>query len=81
MKFAGLSTVMLAFTGIVFSISLLVSHFWNTSYSMRLMQWLRNTPLTGHAFGVFSATFVYALAALTVVCASANPARARRWRG
>ncbi len=58
---------MIAFTGIVFSISLIVSQFWNTAYSMRLMQWLRNTPLTGHAFGVFSATFVYALVALAEV--------------
>jgi uncharacterized membrane protein len=55
---------MIAFTGIVFSISLLVAQFWNTAYSFRLMQWLRQTPLTAHAFGVFSATFVYALAAL-----------------
>lgn len=31
------------------------------------MQWLRNTPLTGHAFGTFSATFVYALVALAEV--------------
>jgi uncharacterized membrane protein len=58
---------MIAFTGIVFSISLLVAQFWNTAYSFRLMQWLRKTPLTGHAFGVFSATFVYALMALAVV--------------
>jgi len=58
---------MIAFTGIVFSISLLVAQFWNTAYSFRLMQWLRQTPLTAHAFGVFSATFTYALAALVVV--------------
>jgi uncharacterized membrane protein len=58
---------MIAFTAIVFSISLLVAQFWNTAYSFRLMQWLRKTPLTGHAFGVFSATFVYALMALAVV--------------
>jgi uncharacterized membrane protein len=58
---------MIAFTGIVFSISLLVAQFWNTAYSFRLTQWLRQTPLTAHAFGVFSATFVYALAALLVL--------------
>ena len=63
---------MIAFTGIVFSISLLVAQFWNTAYSFRLMQWLRKTPLTGHAFGVFSATFVYALLALSVVGRSPN---------
>ena len=64
---------MIAFTAIVFSISLLVAQFWNTAYSFRLMQWLRQTPLTAHAFGVFSATFVYALAALVVV--GRNPHR------
>jgi uncharacterized membrane protein len=58
---------MIAFTGIVFSISLIVAQFWNTAYSFRLTQWLRQTPLTAHAFGVFSATFVYALAALLVL--------------
>ena len=61
------SAGMIAFTGIVFSVSLLVAQFWNTAYSFRLMQWLRQTPLTAHAFGVFSATFTYALAALVVV--------------
>ena len=64
---------MIAFTAIVFSISLLVAQFWNTAYSFRLMQWLRQTPLTAHAFGVFGATFVYALAALVVV--GRNPHR------
>jgi uncharacterized membrane protein len=64
---------MIAFTGIVFSISLLVAQFWNTAYSFRLMQWLRQTPLTAHAFGVFSATFVYALAAL--IALGRNPNR------
>jgi uncharacterized membrane protein len=64
---AAIASGMIAFTGIVFSISLIVSQFWSTAYSMRLMQWLRNTPLTGHAFGVFSATFIYALVALAEV--------------
>ena len=64
---AAIASGMIAFTGIVFSISLIVSQFWSTAYSMRLMQWLRNTPLTGHAFGTFSATFVYALVALAEV--------------
>lgn len=64
---AAIAAGMIAFTGIVFSISLIVSQFWSTAYSMRLMQWLRNTPLTGHAFGTFSATFVYALVALAEV--------------
>jgi len=63
---------MIAFTGIVFSISLVVSQFWNTAYSFRLTQWLRQTPLTAHAFGVFSATFVYALAALFVLGRHSN---------
>ena len=64
---AAIASGMIAFTGIVFSISLIVSQFWNTAYSMRLMQWLRNTRLTGHAFGIFTATFVYALVALAAV--------------
>ena len=58
---------MIAFTAIVFSISLVVAQFWNTAYSFRLTQWLRQTPLMAHAFGIFSATFVYAIAALLVL--------------
>lgn len=64
---AAIASGMIAFTGIVFSVSVIVSQFWNMAYSMRLLQWLRNTPFTGHAFGVFSATFVYALVALAEV--------------
>lgn len=64
---AAIASGMIAFTGIVFTISLIVSQFWSTAYSMRLMQWLRRTPITGHAFGVFTATFVYALVALAAV--------------
>ncbi len=63
---------MIAFTGIVFSISLIVAQFWNTAYSFRLMQWLRQTPIIAHAFGVFSATFVYAIAALVAVGRNPN---------
>src|SRR3954466_16243230 len=44
---------MLAFTAIVFSISLLVAQFWNMAYSFRLMQWLRKVSRTGHGFVLF----------------------------
>ena len=70
--FGAIATGMIAFTGIVFSVSLLVTQSWNASFSMRLIQWLRQAPLWGHAVGVFSATFVYALVALTVLGRTAD---------
>ena len=51
-------------TGIVFALAFLMVQFSATAYSPRLVQWLARNPLLWHAVGVFSATFIYALAAI-----------------
>jgi uncharacterized membrane protein len=51
-------------TGIVFALAFLMVQFSATAYSPRLVQWLARSPLLWHAVGIFSATFIYALAAI-----------------
>jgi uncharacterized membrane protein len=55
---------MLALTGIVFSMAFVMLQFNATAYSPRLVLWLARDPFVFHAIGVFTATFLYALAAL-----------------
>lgn len=58
---------MIALTGIVFSLALVVSQFSATAYSPRLVLWIARDPVISHALGIFAATFVYALMALAWV--------------
>ena len=55
---------MLALTGIVFSLAFVMLQFNAAAYSPRLVLWLARDPFIFHAIGVFTATFIYALAAL-----------------
>jgi uncharacterized membrane protein len=57
----------MALTAIVFSLTFLMVQFSATAYSPRLVLWLARDPLIAHALGVFSATFLYAIAALAWV--------------
>ena len=58
---------MMTLTGIVFSLAFVMVQFSATAYSPRLVLWMSRDPLISHALGVFSATFLYALAALAWV--------------
>ena len=55
---------MIALTGIVFSLTFVMVQFSATAYSPRLVLWLARDPLLWHAVGIFSATFLYAIAAI-----------------
>jgi uncharacterized membrane protein len=55
---------MIALTGIVFSLTFVVVQFSATAYSPRLAFWIARDQFMAHAFGVFTATFIYAIAAL-----------------
>ena len=55
----------MALTGIVFSLTFLMVQFSATAYSPRLVMWIARDPVLSHALGVFSATFLYAIAALS----------------
>jgi len=54
----------LPLTGLVFSLAFVMVQFSATAYSPRLVYWLAGSALMQHALGIFTATFLYALAAL-----------------
>ncbi len=58
---------MLAFTGIVFSLTFVMVQFSATAYSPRLVLWVARDPVISHAIGVFTATFLYSITALSWV--------------
>ena len=58
---------MIALTGIVFSLTFVMVQFSATAYSPRLVLWIARDPVMSHSIGVFTATFLYALAALAWV--------------
>ena len=55
---------MMGFTAIVFSIAFVMVQFSATAYSPRLVIWLARSAVINHSIGLFTATFVYALAAV-----------------
>jgi uncharacterized membrane protein len=62
-----LSTIasgMMALTAIVFSVAFVMVQFSATAYSPRLVLWLARSPVINHSIGIFTATFLYAIAAL-----------------
>ena len=59
--YSAIATGMIALTGIVFSLTLLMVQFSATAYSPRLVTWIARDPVISHAIGVFTATFFYAL--------------------
>jgi uncharacterized membrane protein len=67
---------MISMTGIVFALAFLMVQFSATAYSPRHVQWLARSPLLWHAVGIFSATFIYALAAIGWVERSVSGGRA-----
>lgn len=62
--FSSVASGMMALTGIVFSLAFVMMQFNATAYSPRLVLWLARDPFVFHAIGIFTATFLYALAAL-----------------
>jgi uncharacterized membrane protein len=65
--YSSIASGMLALTGIVFSLVFVMVQFSATAYSPRLVVWIARTPLIAHALGIFTATFLYAIAALAWV--------------
>ena len=63
--YSSIASGMMALTGIVFSLTFLMVQFSATAYSPRLVMWIARDPILSHALGVFSATFLYAIAALS----------------
>src|SRR6516164_11591800 len=65
--YSAVASGMIALTGIVFSLTFLMVQFSATAYSPRLVLWLAQDPIVSHSMGVFTATFLYAIAALAWV--------------
>ncbi len=65
--FSAIASGMIALTGIVFSLAFVMIQFSSIAYSPRLALWIARDPFLKHALGVFTATFLYALVALSWV--------------
>ena len=59
----GIASGMMGLTAIVFSIAFVMVQFSATAYSPRLVLWLARSAAINHSIGLFTATFIYALAA------------------
>src|SRR5215469_13932223 len=65
--YSAIASGMIALTAIVFSLTFVMVQFSATAYSPRLVLWISRDPVISHSLGVFTATFLYALAALAWV--------------
>ncbi len=65
--YSAVASGMMALTAIVFSLTFLMVQFSATAYSPRLVRWLARDPVIAHALGIFTTTFLYAVAALAWV--------------
>ena len=65
--YAAIASGMIALTGIVFSLTFVMVQFSATAYSPRLVLWIARDPVISHSLGMFTATFLFAIAALSGV--------------
>jgi len=61
---SAIASGMLPLTGLVFSLAFVMVQFSATAYSPRLVAWFAGSAMMSHSLGVFTATFIYSLAAL-----------------
>lgn len=73
--YSSIASGMIALTGVVFSLTFVMVQFSATAYSPRLVLWFARDPLLAHAFGTFTATFLYAIAALAWIDRAGAPGR------
>ena len=59
---SSITSGMIALTGIVFSLAFVMVQFSAVAYSPRLVSWLSRDPVIWHSIGIFTATFLYAIA-------------------
>jgi uncharacterized membrane protein len=62
--YSSIASGMIALTGIVFSLAFVMVQYSATAYSPRLVSFIARNPVMSHALGIFTATFLYAIAAL-----------------
>lgn len=61
---SAIASGMMALTGIVFALAFVMVQFNAVAYSPRLVAWFGRDPVLFHALGLFTATFIYAIATL-----------------
>ena len=61
---SAIASGMLPLTGLVFSLAFVMVQFSATAYTPRLVSWLAGSAMMTHSLGIFTAAFLYALAAL-----------------
>ena len=64
---SAIASGMLPLTGLVFSLAFVMVQFSATAYSPRLVTWFAGSAVMSHSLGIFTATFIYSLAALAWV--------------
>ena len=64
---SAIASGVLPLTGLVFSLAFVMVQFSATAYSPRLVSWLAGSARMHHTLGIFTATFLYSLAALVWV--------------
>jgi uncharacterized membrane protein len=62
--YSSVGTGMLALTGIVFSLVFVMVQFSAVAHSPRLVLWIARDRVIWHSLGVFTATFIYSMAAI-----------------
>jgi uncharacterized membrane protein len=65
--YSAVASGMLTLTGVVFSLTFVMVQFSATAYSPRLVLWIARDPVVSHSIGIFTATFLYAIASLAWV--------------
>ena len=61
---SAIASGMMTLTGIVFALAFVMVQFSAVAYSPRLVAWFGRDPRLFHSLGLFTATFLYAIAAL-----------------
>lgn len=62
--YSSIASGMIALTGVVFSLAFVMVQFSAIAYSPRLVIWIARDRVLWHSLGVFTATFLYSLAAI-----------------
>jgi len=61
---SAIASGMIALTGIVFALAFVMVQFSAVAYSPRLVAWFGRDPMLFHSLGLFTATFLYAIAVM-----------------
>lgn len=64
---SSIASGMITFTGFVFSMLFVMVQFGSSAYTPRLARYFLQDPIIAHSLGIFTATFIYSILALSQV--------------